>query len=59
MSTQGKCPKCNVAYRFDCPARVKDARCPTCNTPLVRTSYLFKGPWKDETYCFGNFGRKS
>ena len=55
MSTQGKCPKCKVAYRFDMPAVLSMAKCPKCNTQLVRTSYLFKGPWRDETYCFGNF----
>jgi len=52
MKTQGKCPRCKIAYRFDCPARIRDAACPKCGTPLVRTSYLFKGPWEDVVYCY-------
>jgi hypothetical protein len=51
--TQGKCPKCKVAYRFDCPSRLKDARCPKCASALKRTTYLFKGPWEDVVYCYG------
>jgi hypothetical protein len=50
--TQGKCPKCKVAFRFDCPARLMDAYCPICGTKLVRTSYFFKGPWRVVPYCY-------
>jgi uncharacterized paraquat-inducible protein A len=49
--TQGKCPKCKVAFRFDHPAHLYDAYCPDCRTKLVRTSYLFKGPWRIASYC--------
>ena len=54
---QGKCPECKVAYRFAMPDVLSMAKCPKCNTRLVRTSYLFKGPWKEVTYCFGHYGR--
>jgi hypothetical protein len=50
--TQGKCPKCKVAYRFMCPARLKDAYCPEDGSKLVATSYLYRGPWKTVTYCY-------
>jgi len=57
MSTQGKCPVCKFGYRFECPAHLYDAYCPNCGTKLVRTSYLFKGPWIDITYAFPPPGR--
>ena len=50
--TQGKCPKCKVAFRFACPAMLKDAYCPGCGTKLVRTTYLFKGEWRTVNYCY-------
>ena len=51
--TQGKCPKCKIAYRFACPARLKDAYCPDCGTKLAATTYLYKkGEWRDVIYCY-------
>jgi len=50
--TQGKCPRHKVAFRFACPARLKDAYCPDCGTKLVRTTYLFKGEWREVIYCY-------
>jgi hypothetical protein len=50
--TQGKCPKCKTAFRFACPARLKDAYCPKDGTKLVATSYLYKGKWETVTYAF-------
>jgi hypothetical protein len=29
-----------------------DAYCPECGTKLVRTSYLYRGPWKIVSYAF-------
>lgn len=56
--TQGKCPWCQVAFRFACPARLKDAYCPDCGTKLVATSYLFKGEWRTVVHCFGKSGSR-
>lgn len=50
--TQGKCPKCKVAFRFSFPARLKDAYCPDCGKKLTATTHLYKGEWRDVYYCF-------
>ena len=45
-STQGRCHKCNVAYRWKGRPRLWDARCPTCGRKLWRTTYFLKSaPW--------------
>lgn len=50
--TQGKCPKCKVAFHFAMPACLRDAYCPDCGAKLVATSYLYKGEWRTVTYAF-------
>ncbi len=49
---QGKCPKCQIAYRFSSPRDLKDAYCPKCGTKLSRTTYLYKGEWRDVNYAY-------
>lgn len=49
---QGKCPKCQIAFRFDCPRDLKDASCPLCGTKLTRTTYQFSGEWRDVNYAY-------
>jgi len=55
--TQGKCPRCKVAYRFACPARLRDAYCPVCDSKLKQTTHLFRGPWKTVHYVTVKFSR--
>ena len=49
--TQGKCPKCKVAFRFSNPGRLKDAYCPDCGTKLAATTHLYQGEWRDVVCC--------
>lgn len=49
---QGKCSKCQIAYRFSSPRDLKDAYCPKCGTKLSRTTYLYKGEWRCVNYAY-------
>jgi len=46
--TQGKCPACNVAFRWTARVKVREAFCPNCGGKIVATSKFFKGPWFDQ-----------
>jgi len=50
--SQGKCPKCKVAFRFAMPGYLSGAYCPDCGTKLMRTTHLYKGEWRDVIYCY-------
>jgi len=42
---QGKCPRCRVIIRWVARTPLlRDAICPTCETPLRQTSYLSRLP---------------
>lgn len=47
-TTQGKCPACRVAFRWEGATKLRDAACPRCGAKLVPTTYLFAGPWVSE-----------
>jgi hypothetical protein len=36
--THGKCEKCRVVWKWSGRPLLREAHCPTCKTPLVRTA---------------------
>lgn len=42
--TQGKCATCRVRYMWTGRLRLRDAYCPKCDHPLMRTTRALKWP---------------
>ena len=62
--TQGKCPKCKVAYRWPTKhdylgnIQLKNSHCMECKTKLKPTSHLLQWPWLEAMVVAYAKGRK-
>lgn len=46
ITTQGKCIKCKIAYRWYSKYRkLREAKCPRCGEQLKQTSCFLEWPW--------------
>ncbi len=43
---EGICKACRLAFSWDRPPMLRDARCPKCGSPLRRTSHVVTLPFR-------------